>query len=256
MATKRPDLSVEWHPTKNGDLTPYDVTCNSHLKVWWKCSENATHEWDINISARNKGSGCPYCYGRYPTKENNLLVCNPELALEWNYEKNNKKPKDYCTNSNLKVWWKCKICGNEWESTISNRSNNRGCPECNESKGEKKVKEVCKLYNVPHDSQFTFDDLRGISNGLLKFDVPIFWDEEKTQLRMLIEFDGEQHFRWIKGMMTKKDFEKLQYHDKLKNEYCKDNNIKLLRIRYDDFNKIEDILTNQIFNSWKVIKCL
>lgn len=316
LTTKNPELAKQWHPTLNGDLTPYDVTefsnkkvwwqcdkghewedqiisrskyidcpyCNhqrvskeynllvinpvlskewdynknkkrpedflpnSDQKIWWQCCNNPKHKWEAPISRRNGGrkSNCPYCAGKLPSEDYNLLVYNPELCKEWDYKKNKKKPEDYTPGSNKKVWWICKDCEFNWQADISNRNySGNGCPRCSESKGEKQLDIILTKYNILHDSQYTFDDLIGTGGGLLKFDVPIFWDEEKTNLRMLIEYDGKQHFEWIKGMMTKKAFEKLQIHDELKNQYCKNNNIKLLRIPYWDFDNIENILKKE-----------
>lgn len=54
------EISEEWHPTKNGELTPYDVTAGSNRKVWWICEHG--HEWQARIDSRtNGGNGCPYC---------------------------------------------------------------------------------------------------------------------------------------------------------------------------------------------------
>jgi len=60
-----PKLSKEWHPTKNGVLTPEDVTPYSNKKVWWVCEKK--HEWSVAICNRNRGTGCPYCSGRVAT---------------------------------------------------------------------------------------------------------------------------------------------------------------------------------------------
>jgi hypothetical protein len=246
LATLRLDLAAEWHPTKNGDLTPYNITISSGRKVWWKCSKNPKHEWETSVANRNKGDNCPYCYGRYASEDYNLLVVNPKLCEEWDYEKNKKKPDEYCPNSEEKAWWVCKECGYNWKSTIGNRNKNIGCPECSKSNGEKRIKEILSKYNIFYDSQYIFNDLIGIGGGWLRFDVPIFYDKEKTKLKMLIEFDGEQHYKWIKGWMTKKDFNKLQYHDKLKNEYCQKHNIPLLRIKWFDYDNIEQILQKEL----------
>lgn len=125
-----PQLAEEWHPTKNGDLTPRDVTPGSNKRAWWKCKNG--HEWNAIIGNRNKGRGCPFCSGRNRTKENNLAVVNPELASEWHYAKNrNLNPYDLAQFSNKKVWWKCKKIKNHiWEAYISDRSNGSGCPFC------------------------------------------------------------------------------------------------------------------------------
>lgn len=63
---------------------------------------------------------------------------------------------------------------------------------------------------------------------------------------LLIEYDGKQHDKWIEGWITEENFVKQQYHDKLKNKYAKNNNIKLIRIKEKDFDNIEEILENII----------
>jgi len=131
LAINNPKLASEWHPTLNGDLTPYDVTCGSNKSFWWKCDKG--HEWPATIVNRNNDeNNCPYCSGKLPTKENNLLVCNPELCKEWDYERNDKNPEDYLPNSNDKVWWQCsKNPKHKWPSIISSRNfKNYGCPYC------------------------------------------------------------------------------------------------------------------------------
>ena len=66
----------------------------------------------------------------YTEKENSLLFSNPEIAEEWNYEKNgNLKPEHFASNSNKKVWWKCNK-GHEWQANIDSRTRGNGCPYC------------------------------------------------------------------------------------------------------------------------------
>ncbi len=136
LMTKNPTLAKEWHPTKNGDLRPDMVTSGSSQKVWWhgECG----HEWQASIHNRSRGSGCPYCSGRYAIKgENDLQTVNPTLAKEWNYEKNNGlTPTDVLPNSNKKVWWKCSK-GHEWEAKINDRNKGSGCPICRKNKKQK-----------------------------------------------------------------------------------------------------------------------
>lgn len=64
LKTINPIVAKEWHPTKNGKLTPKDVAPNSRKIVWWICSKNKSHAWKARIYTRNWGSGCPYCAGR------------------------------------------------------------------------------------------------------------------------------------------------------------------------------------------------
>lgn len=129
LAERNPALASEWHPTKNGNLTPSDITEKRFANVWWKCPK-CGHEWEASPNNRSKGIGCPCCSGRVPkTGENDLKTLYPEVAKEWNYEKNGElKPESFLPKSGIKVWWRCSICGNEWETAIRNRTNGHGCP--------------------------------------------------------------------------------------------------------------------------------
>ena len=70
----------------------------------------------------------------YTEKEQSISVSNPEIAKEWNYEKNgNLKPEHFAANSNKKVWWKCGK-GHEWQAAIFTRNKGHGCPYCSGAK--------------------------------------------------------------------------------------------------------------------------
>ena len=80
LATLNPTLANEWHPTKNGELTPNKVTPSSGKKVWWKCPKGNDHEWQAIIANRNKGIGCPICSNQKVARSNCLGTVNPELS--------------------------------------------------------------------------------------------------------------------------------------------------------------------------------
>lgn len=130
LAEKNPALAAEWHPTKNGELTPADVTEKRFANVWWLCPK-CGHEWEASPNNRSKGVGCPCCSGRVPKiGENDLKTLFPDIAKEWDYEKNGDlKPEQFLPKSGIKVWWRCSICGNEWYTEIRNRTNGHGCPK-------------------------------------------------------------------------------------------------------------------------------
>ena len=66
----------------------------------------------------------------YTEKESSLLFSNPEIAKEWNFDRNgNLKPQNITANSNKKIWWKCNQ-GHEWQARIDHRSSGSGCPYC------------------------------------------------------------------------------------------------------------------------------
>jgi hypothetical protein len=131
LATLRPDLAAEWHPSKNKNFRPSDCTISSGRRIWWRCKEG--HEWQSVVSARTgkDNCGCPYCYGRYAIPGvNDLETVNPVLAREWNTDKNNGlQPSQVMPYTNRKVWWLCQK-GHEWKATVSDRSDGKGCPFC------------------------------------------------------------------------------------------------------------------------------
>lgn len=134
LKTLYPELCMEWHPTKNGNLKPENVAAKSHKRIWWQCSVG--HEWESIVSNRTKhGRGCPYCAGQRPIAgKTDLCTVNPELAKEWNYKKNiGLTPQDVTSGSNKKVWWICKE-GHEWQASVKLRNGGSKCPYCPRTK--------------------------------------------------------------------------------------------------------------------------
>ena len=139
LANRFPQLVEEWHPTKNGSLTPWNVTFGSGKRVYWRCERG--HEWTAVIYSRANGNGCPYCAGRLIAEgENDLATTHPGLAQEWNIEKNGGLTAQQVTfGSHKKVWWICK-CGNEWEAVIAKRAQGQGCKVCAQKAKRKREK--------------------------------------------------------------------------------------------------------------------
>ena len=131
LAENNPLLAAEWHPLKNESLLPTDIASKCNKKVWWLCPR-CNHEWEATPNNRVKGSGCPCCSGRVPKiGENDFETLFPVLAEEWDFKKNfPDKPNEFLPKSSRRVWWKCRLCGFEWNSEIRNRANGHGCPAC------------------------------------------------------------------------------------------------------------------------------
>lgn len=127
-----PELAAQWHPTRNGKLTPDKAYPNSMKKAWWLCSQG--HEWETLISSRaTAATGCPECYSarqKLPRTGGSLANTRPDLAAQWHPTSNGAlTPATVGQFSNLKVWWLCPEL-HEWEAQISNRGRGRGCPTC------------------------------------------------------------------------------------------------------------------------------
>ena len=144
LAIAMPDLAAEWHPTKNGDLRPTDVTCGSGKNVWWlihykdDTGKHFEFEWQDTVIHRSKyNRGCPYISGRAVWKGfNDLATVNPRLAKEWHPKKNTISPYEITANSRRAVWW-ClpyddpdtgKHFDFEWEAVVKDRNRGTGCP--------------------------------------------------------------------------------------------------------------------------------
>ena len=125
-----PLLLRQWHHSKNGSLTPDLTTPGSHKKVWWRCEKG--HEWQAEIKSRTLlESGCPYCAGKVTVPgENDLATLRPDLARQWDQERNGTlTPDQVSPYSNRKVWWRCRL-GHGWQTAVSARTWGSDCPYC------------------------------------------------------------------------------------------------------------------------------
>lgn len=241
LATHYPALIKEWHPTLNGNTTPYDITKHSIKVVWWKCLKCGS-DYDSSVNDKSiKGYKCPYCRGLRVNHTNSLYSGNYDFINEWDFKKNdNLTPHDVVKGSCKKVWWLCSKCNHNWRATISSRTKlKQGCPVCNESKGEKAVRTWLESNGIKFQPQKEFKGLTGIKGRLLSFDFYLPNDN------LLIEYQGQYH-DGNGNYFVKKNLPKQQEHDRRKREYAKKNNIKLLEIWYWDFDHVVQILEEKL----------
>jgi hypothetical protein len=145
LATTHPELAKEWHPTRNGKLTPHDVSKGFDKSVWWLypyddpiTGKHFDFEWKATVDARTTGKGCPFVKGKATWEGyNDLATTNPELAKEWHPTKNGKlKPSMIRAQSHKTIWWILPydnpITGKhfdfEWQATPQHRIDGNGCP--------------------------------------------------------------------------------------------------------------------------------
>lgn len=131
LADMFPSVSAEWHPTKNGILTPSDVHHGSNKFVFWAC--DCGNEWKAKIADRTrKGSECPQCVRfRLPSFSKSIFDTHPLVAAELHPSKNGKMTAHTLASfSNRTVWWKGQ-CGHEWTAQVAARTDkSSGCPSC------------------------------------------------------------------------------------------------------------------------------
>lgn len=131
LGTTHPEIAAQWHPTKNGELTPEMVKWNTDKKAWWICEKG--HDWEAAIKNRVRGTGCPYCYGnRIWVGFNDLATLQPTLAAQWHPTKNGDlTPQMVGIGTHKRAWWICDK-GHEWEALVFIRAGKwqSGCPIC------------------------------------------------------------------------------------------------------------------------------
>lgn len=176
-------FAVEWHPTKNGSLTPRDFYPKSRENVWWTCANvcpqtdpdapPCVHEWNARISTRTYGGhGCSHCstHGGGTSLSCCLgksAVSDPRFspfASEWDYEKNTLKPEELKIGSSQPVWWKCQKvrkrsssgkavrCLHSFTASIERRVFSRlACKGCSGSIAERCMNDI--LFSLKKRSQ-------------------------------------------------------------------------------------------------------
>lgn len=163
--------------------------------------------------------------------EFDVYQINPQIEVVGKY-----------VDCSTKIMHRCKIDGYEWLVTPDSIKQGTGCPKCNQSHGEREISLWLTHHDIDFIPQYRFDDC--VDKKQLPFDFYL------SQYNLCIEFDGVQHFRPVNfgGISDEEaynNFLVVQRHDDIKNKYCEDNNIKLLRIPY--FKNIEEELNNFLF---------
>lgn len=226
---KRPDLIQLW--SDKNDKSPFDYTLGSPEKVFWKCIDDETHpDFEQHIRDKvKKGYGCPYCRGLKVCLTNSLGFIRPEIVELWS-DKNNKTPYDYTEYSGKEVWWKCYINGEhkDYKLCIVHMTMYKiPCPECRiKSKGEGYVETILKDLGYDYDREFTYEGCVG--KNKLPFDFRVTLKRGKDAV---IEYDGRQHHEPVEYFGGEETFKLIKLNDSIKNKFCKENSIPLLRIK-------------------------
>jgi len=251
-----------WDYELNNRL-PNEILYATHEKYYFKCPRGLhTSEFKLISSFTSGQEGSIECDQCNSIAQFGIDNLGKDFFDKYWSNKNTMDSWKYAKNSHQQVWWKCpeKIHDDYFREISNSNSSNFRCPECQYSKGEERINEYfikkgfIKInqdefeqlvdkdkYNKNYIPQKEFDGLMGLGNGLLSYDF------YSLKHNLLIEYQGEQHERYIPGFhKSKKDFEKQLEHDKRKKEYANKHNIKLLEIWYYDFDNIESILQKEL----------
>lgn len=144
---------------------------------------------------------------------------------------------DGYTKASEKLHVKCRICGYDWWAIGTSLTSGSGCPVCNMSHGERKIRDYLCDNSYTYIPQKTFEGLVGVGGGNLSYDFYL------PKYNLLIEYQGEYHDGTAK-MQTEIEFFKQKEHDKRKRQYADKHNIQLLEIWYYEYDNVENILNN------------
>ena len=245
LAARFPDIAASWDYKRNGiehaknprhPRTPNDVVAGYNKKVWWKCPKGPDHEWETTPNNRtNPGHssppGCPFCAGKNPSVTNSLATCAPEVAKEFDVDRNSTTPDRVVVGSNKKYWWKC-YRGHQWYAQVAQRTGGisghrkgTGCTYCYQAATSfPEILLSCEL-------QLFFPD---IDHENRKVDVgrgrPAEVDIRIESKKLIIEYDGV-YFHKILNNREKKDKEKTELLERL--------GWRVIRIREEGLNLIQ-----------------
>lgn len=219
-------------------LSKQNEIVNNMSYIKYSCPKHGVRS--IRIANMLFGERCPQCASDLKNQQLKLSTdevisrvssCGGELL----------NPEDYINNSICNLKFKCSNCGKIFVSSMQRFMQHGGqlCRTCSkkESLGEVKIRQYLESKNIKFEQQRWFPDCKDIR--------PLPFDFFLPDLNMIIEFDGRQHFQdtsYFSYPLTK-----VQYHDEIKNDYCRDNNISLLRIPYTQINHIDEILNKNLF---------
>lgn len=133
LATCNPRLAEQWDRTRNGKLTPSNVTTGSKRRVAWQCDRGPDHRWIAEVNTRNRGAGCPFCAGQRVSVTNSLATRAPNIAAQWFKSRNGgRSPERVNAGTPERAWWRCtRDRTHVWQASVKSRVQNRlGCPFC------------------------------------------------------------------------------------------------------------------------------
>ena len=182
-----------------------------------------------------KGRKCIECYReeKFFTKDKFLLKVHEVHGNYYKYNLDNFK------NLYSKIEIICRN-GHTFYQRASNHLQGKGCNICNESFGERSISNILEINNIEYLREYKFE------NCISDNEVPLRFDFYLPDHNLCIEYDGIQHFKPVKFFGGKDEYEKVKYRDRIKNDFCLGNNIRLIRISYTD--NIEDKLKSTKYN--------
>ncbi|WML54345.1 zinc-ribbon domain-containing protein [Neobacillus sp. PS3-12] len=245
LAATHKHLLYQWDYEQN-PILPTDIKAGSNIKVYWICPDDIRHKYPMVIAKKAlENRGCPICSGKLVHETNCLQTTHPKMSKMWDYEKNGDvTPRDVTYGSNKKYFWICAYGHPSYKSKVKQISRGEGCPICQESKGNKYIRNWLESVGLKFSREEKFHGLKVINQ--LKFDFFV----DNSQGKVLIEFHGKQHYQYHEFFHngSRKNLKKQFKYDGVKRKFAKENQIPLIVIPYK--------LNGKQYNEKETIKCL
>lgn len=205
------------------------------------------HTWSTKVGHILRGNGeCSSCKGtRYSTKifkEKLIELQRKDITLIDEY------------NTTKKIMFACNECGHMWLAYGYTILKGCGCPKCKTSKGNKLISRILDSFNLNYEIEKIFEECKYKKSMPFDFFIPRY--------NICIEFDGIQHFKptifgkkkYVDNIKrAEEEFKLRKIRDRVKDEYCKNNNIKLIRIPY---YKTEEEIREIILKEIKAVEAM
>jgi len=233
LASNKRTLDLSYYIDKSNEVHnfKYDYSSitnymNSMTKVIITCPNG--HKFDQSLKDHISGNGCMFCSMKCTNTENFIELSNEVHGNKYDYSKS-----EYISQK-TKAIIICPIHGEFKQNPSNHYHNRRGCPGCSESKGEREIRIFLDNNDIEYIEEFTIKGCKDVNKLRFDFYLP--------EYNTCIEFDGLQHFKPIERFGGVEYFEDIKKKDKIKNEFCFDNKIELIRISYKNLGKVEEVL--------------
>lgn len=212
---------IERSKKKHGDKYDYSkvLYVDHSTRVIINCPIHG--DFEQMPASHIRGWGCIHCGGNAKSNTEEFVAKAKVKHGDDRYDYS----KSIYTGANNKLVITCKTHG-DFEQLARNHLYGKGCPVCSASQAEVAVEEYLKQEGYKYETQVEYLDCK--DQKVLPFDFRVTLEDGS---RILLEIDGDQHRRMV---FTQEAFEYTQRHDKIKNDYCLQNGIKLIRLEYTD----------------------
>ncbi len=211
------------------------ISNKSKIKI--KCN-TCNNIFFQRVDSHLDGCGCRKCQYLSMTQNQPKTIKNFESECNLVHDKKYEYCGDYksCRNK-IKIF--CKVHQEYfYQNADAHLSKGQGCPKCRLSRGELRIEKYLKENNIIFEYEKKFNNCK--FKQLLPFDFYL------PKYNTCIEYDGEFHYITTKHFGGDKKLQNTQRNDLIKNEFCKNNNIKLIRIPFPEFNNIEKVLKEEL----------